>query len=186
VKTAPPPGSAASRAAVIALVAFTAGCGGSTPVGPRPSPSPSPTAQPGGVIIGRYTLSITPSASCAMSRTPITFLMTGADAGVTTHPGVQVLLDPNGFRLELEAVYESFAIHGGLGSNNNDVVLSDQGQRVWIHAIGAGPVVRATDARGEVLTGTLAGYLALASVGGFEGELGTCSAADHALSLRTR
>ena len=58
-------------------------------------PSPSPTAQPGGAITGRYTLSITPSASCAMSRTPITFLMTGADAGVTTHPGVQVLLDPN-------------------------------------------------------------------------------------------
>lgn len=187
MKAAPPLTPAASRAAVIALVAFAAGCGGSTPVGPRPSPSPSPTAQPGGVIIGRYTLQIVPSAACAMSRAPITFLMTGADAGVTTHPGVQVLLDPNGFRLELEAVYESFAIRGGLGSNNHDVVVSEQGQRVWIHAIGAGPVLRsAADGRGEVLTGTLAGYLALASVGGFEGELGTCSAADHALSLRTR
>jgi hypothetical protein len=65
--------------------------------------------------------------------------------------------------------------------------VSDQGQRVWVHAIGAGPVLRTTDSRGEVLTGTLAGYLALAAaVDGFEGDLGTCSAADHALSLRTR
>jgi hypothetical protein len=120
-----------------------------------------------------------------MSRAPITFLMTGADAGVTTHPGVQVLLDPNARRLELEAVYENFAIHGGLGTSD-DLVLSDQGQRVWVRAIASGPIVRATDGRGELLTGTLAGYLALATSNGVEGELGTCSAADHALSLRTR
>jgi hypothetical protein len=37
-----------------------------------------------------------------------------------------------------------------------------------------------------VLTGTLAGYIARAPIDGFEGDLGTCSAADHALSLRTR
>jgi hypothetical protein len=137
--------------------------------------------------VGRYTLQIVPSAACAMSRAPITFLMTGADGGATTHPGVQILLDPNGFRLELEAVYENFAIHGGLGTRE-DGVVSEQGQRVWVRAIGAGPVLRATDGRGEVLTGTLAGYLALATNNsdGFEGQLGTCSAADHALSLRTR
>lgn len=187
MKTAPPPSSAALRLGVLALVASVAGCGGSNPIGPMPSPSPSPTPQPGGTITGRYTLSLTPSASCAMSRTPITFLMTGADAGVTTHPGIQVLLDPNGFRLELEAVYESFVIHGGLGTRNDrEGVVSEQGQWVWVHAIGAGPVLRAADGRGEVLTGTLAGYLALGTLGGFEGELGTCSAADHALSLRTR
>jgi len=123
-----------------------------------------------------------------MSRTPITFLrMIGADAGVTTHPGVQVLLDPNGSlsRLELEALYESFAIHGGLGTNEVGAV-SDQGQWVWVRAIASGPIVRVTDGRGELLTGTLAGYLALAAANGSEGDLGTCSAADHALSLRTR
>jgi len=163
---------------------LTAGCG-SNPIGPMPSPSPSPTVQPGGTIAGAYTLSITPSASCAMSRTPITFLMTGADAGVTTHPGVQFLLDPNGSQLELEAIYESFLIHGGLGTYQPGVV-SDQNQRVWIHAIGAGPVLRATDGRGQVETGTLAGYLALANSDGPEGQLGSCTAADHALSLRTR
>jgi len=185
VKTAPPPASANPPAAVLALVGLLAGCG-SKPGGPTPSPSPSPTAQPGGTIAGRYTLQIVPSAACAMARTPITFLMTGADGGATTHPGVQVLLDPNGFRLELEAVYENFAIHGGLGTTEAGAV-SEEGQRVFVRAIGAGPVLRATtDGRGEVLTGTLAGYLALAPIGGFEGELGTCSAADHALSLRTR
>jgi hypothetical protein len=187
VKTAPPLASAASRAAIVALVVFAAGCGGSNPIGPMPSPSPSPTAQPGGTITGGYMLSITPSASCALSRTPITFLMTGADAGVTTHPGVQFLLDPNGTlsRFELEALYESFQVQGGLGTNEVGAV-SDQGQWVWVRAIASGPIVRATDGRGELLTGTLAGYLALAAVGGFEGELGTCSAADHALSLRPR
>jgi len=185
VKAAPPPPHVALRLGVLALFASVAGCGGSNPILPMPSPSPSPTAQPGGTVVGPYTLSITPSASCALPRTPITFLMTGADAGMTTHPGVQVLLDPNGFRLELEAVYESFAIHGGLGTFQEGVV-SEQGQRVWLHAIGAGPVLRATDGRGQVLTGTLAGYLALAENGGFEGDLGTCSAADHALSLSTR
>jgi len=190
VKTAPPPASTALRLGALALVALAAGCGGSNPIGPMPSPSPSPTAQPGGTIAGGYRLSITPSASCAMSRTPITFLMTGADAGVTTHPGVQVLLEPNGTldQFELEALYESFAIHGGLGTRNDQAgVVSEQGQWVWVHAIAAWPVLRAAaDGRGEVLTGTLAGYLALATVGGSEGELGTCSAADHALSLRTR
>jgi hypothetical protein len=186
VKTASPPASAASRLGVLALFVLAAGCG-SNPIGPMPSPSPSPTAQPGGAIAGPYTVQIIPSAACAMSRAPITFLMTGADAGVTTHPGVQVLLDPNGFRLELEAVYESFVIRGGLGTKNDqEGAVSEQGQRVWIHAIAAGPVQRATDSRGQVLIGTLAGYLALGTIGGFEGELGTCSAADHALSLRTR
>jgi hypothetical protein len=185
VKPEPPLASAALRLGALALFVLATGCGGSNPIGPMPSPSPSPTAQPGGTITGRYTLSITPSVSCAMSRAPITFLMTGADAGVTTHPGIQFLLDPNGSFLELEAVYESFAMHGGLGTSDA-IVVSEQGQRVWVRAIASGPIVHATDGRGELLTGTLAGYLALAPAGGFEGELGTCSAADHALSLRTR
>ena len=185
MNTAPPLASFALRLGGLALLALAAGCGGSNPIGPMPSPSPSPTPQPGGTITGAYTLSITPSPFCAMPRTPITFRVTGADAGVTTHPGVQILLDPNPSFLELEAVYESFAIHGGLGTSEA-IVVSEQGQRVWVRAIASGPIVRATDGRGELLTGTLAGYLALATNNGTEGELGSCSAADHALSLRTR
>lgn len=130
-------------------------------------------------------MQIIPSASCAMPRTPVSFPMTAGAAGVTPHPGVQVLLDPNGLRLELEAVYENFIVRGGLGTTGAGVV-ADQNLRVWVHAVGTGPVLRAVDGRGEVLTGTLAGYLALANVDDFEGQLGTCSATDHALSLRAR
>jgi hypothetical protein len=136
-------------------------------------------------VAGFYTLQITPSASCAMSRAALSFPMTAAAAGVSPHPGVQVLLDPNGFRMELEALSENFALRGGLGTNEEGVV-ADQGTRTWVRAIAAGPVQRAAGERGEVLTGTLAGYLALAAVDGFEGSLGTCSATDHAFTLRPR
>ena len=120
-----------------------------------------------------------------MARTPLVFPMTAAPAGTTPHPGVQVILDPNGFRLELEAIEEDFTIRGGLGTNEEGVVTA-QNMRVWVRAIAAGPVQRGANGQGEVLTGTLAGYLALADIGGFEGSLGSCNATDHAFALRTR
>ena len=40
-----------------------------------------------------------------------------------------------------------------LGTNADDIVTSEQGQRVWIRAIAAGAVVQASDGRAEVLTG---------------------------------
>jgi hypothetical protein len=135
-------------------------------------------------VAGNYTLQITPSASCAMARTPISFPMTAAPTSPTTHAGVQVLLDPNGRRLELEAIEESFTIRGGLGTNEEGV-SSDQGPWLWVRAIAAGPVQRSVNGNGEVLTGTLAGYLALGEVA-VEGSLGTCNAADHAFVLRPR
>ena len=55
-----------------------------------------------------------------------------------------------------------------------------------MRAIAAGPVQRSANGNGEVVTGTLAGYLALAAVGAFEGSLGTCNATDHAFALRPR
>ena len=136
-------------------------------------------------MAGAYTLQITPSASCAMARTPLTFPMTAAPTSPTTHPGVQVILDPNGFRLELEAIEENFTIRGGLGTNDGGVT-SDQRVWVWMRVIAAGPVQRSANGNGEVVAGTLAGYLALANEGEFEGSLGTCNAADHAFTLRPR
>jgi hypothetical protein len=136
-------------------------------------------------VAGAYTLQIIPSASCPMARTPLTFPMTAAATAPTTHPGVQVLLEPNGFRMELEAIEESFTIRGGLGTYDGGVT-SDQGMVVWVRAIAAGSVQRSASGNGEVVTGTLAGYLALAEVGQFEGSLGTCNATDHAFALRTR
>jgi hypothetical protein len=166
--------------------AALAGCG-SHPGGPTPSPSPSATAQPGGTVAGAYTLQIVPSAACTMSRAPLSFPMAAAAAvGTSPHPGVQILLDPNGFRMEMEALSgAAFLLRGGLGIIEEGVV-SDQGPRVWVHAVGGGTVQHALDARGEVATGTLAGYVALANADGDEGQLGTCTAADHAFALRAR
>jgi hypothetical protein len=158
---------------------------GSNPGVPTPSPSPSASAQPGGTVTGGYTLQITPSASCAMTRTPQSFPMAAAAAGASPHPGVQILLDPNGFRLEMETLSGVVSLRGGLGTTEAGVV-SNQNMRVWVHAMGNGPVQRAGDGRGEILSGLLAGYLALANLDGEEGQLGTCSAADHAFSLRAR
>jgi hypothetical protein len=136
-------------------------------------------------VAGAYTLRITPSASCAMDRTPLSFPMTAAPTAPTTHPGAQVLLDPNGYQMELEVIEENFTIRGGLGTYPGGVP-SDQGVWVWVRAIAAGSVQRSANGNGEVVTGTLAGYLALAGLGEFEGARGTCNAADHAFTLRTR
>jgi hypothetical protein len=136
-------------------------------------------------VAGAYTLQITPSASCPMARTPLSFPMTAATTSPTTHPGVQVILDPNGRFMELEAIEENFTIRGGLGTYDSGV-RSDQGVWLWVRAIAAGAVQHSANGNGEVVAGTLAGYLALANEGEFEGSLGTCNAADHAFSLRPR
>jgi len=184
----------AARAGTLAALIAVTGCG-SSPGGVTPSPSPSsgPGVQPGGTVAGSYTLQIVPSAACTMSRAPITFPVAAASAGASPYPGVQILLEPNGFRMEMEALYlqaaalpgPAFLLRGGLGTTE-DLVLSDQGQRVWIHVVGGGTVQHAGATRGELATGTLAGYLALATAAGDEGELGTCTATDHAFTLRTR
>ena len=72
-----------------------------------------------------------------------------------------------------------------MGTTEEGVVASE-GLRVWVHAIASGPVQHASDGRGEIVTGTLSGYLALASNGSDEGSLGTCTATDHAFTLRIR
>jgi len=120
-----------------------------------------------------------------MSRAPLTFPMIAAAAGTSPHPGIQVVLDGNPGELEWELLYENFTMRGGLGTTG-DGVLSNEDTRMWMHAIGAGSVTRAADGRGEVVTGTLMGYIALGRSFEDEGARGTCSALDHAFSLRTR
>jgi hypothetical protein len=173
-------------AATIGLVLL--GACGPNPGMPTPSPSPSPSGvQLGGPVTGRYVIQITPSATCAMSRPTLTFPMAAADAGASPHPGVQVLLDPNGFRFEWEALSlaSAFTLRGGLGTTQEGV-LADENTRLWLHAIASGQIQRAGDGRGQIATGTLAGYLALGGFNGQEGELGTCTATDHAFTLRIR
>jgi hypothetical protein len=111
--------------------------------------------------------------------------MVAAAAGTSPHPGVQVVLDGNPSELEWELLNESFTVRGGLGTTG-DGVLSNEAARMWVHAIGNGAVTRASDGRGEVVSGTLMGYLALGGPDDDEGALGTCSARDHTFTLRTR
>lgn len=169
-----------------ALLAFSAFASASCGSGPgTPTPSSSPTPQMGGPVTGRYLARVTPAAGCAMPRTPLAFPMQAAPAGTAPHPGVQVLLVGDGSRFELEFLSTVIALRGGLGTTEEGV-LANEGLRMWIRAIGAGPVLRASDGRGELVTGTLAGYLALAQADGDEGELGTCSSTEHAFSLRAQ
>jgi hypothetical protein len=180
-------GRSLSSCAAAVLLFLLATCG-SNPGGPTPSPSPTASSpQPGGAVTGPYTLQITPSATCAMSRQTLSFLMVAGDGGATSHPGVQVLLDPNGRYFEWEALSNpaAFTLRGGLGTTQ-DGVLSNENMRLWVHAIASGSVVRASDGRGQITSGTLSGYLALGSFSSLEGELGTCTATDHAFTLRTR
>lgn len=167
------------------IVSLLAGCG-SGPGGPTGSPPPTTTATPPpGPVAGRYLLQIVPAPGCSMSRSPLTFPMVAAAAGTSPHPGLQVLLDGNPSALEWELLSESLTVRGGLGTTG-DGVLSNEATRMWVHAIGTGPVTRASDGRGEVTSGTLMGYVALGGPDDEEGALGTCTARDHAFSLRIR
>jgi len=136
-------------------------------------------------VTGRYLLQIVPAPGCNLSRTPLTFPMGATAAGTTPHPGVQVVLDGDPGGLELELMSASATVRGGMGTTG-DGALANEGTRLWLHAIGSGAVTRAADGRGEVLQGTLMGYLALGRASDDEGGLGTCSARDHSFTLRIR
>src|SRR5262245_10995204 len=167
---------------VLAVMVWTACGSGPTP----PSPSPSPSApQPGGPVTGRYLAQVTPAPGCAMSRGTLSFPVQAAPAGTMPHNGVQVLLVGDGSRFELELLSTETALRGGVGTTEEGV-LANEGQRVWIHAIGAGSLFRASDGRGQISDGTLSGYVALAAASGAEGDSGTCTATDHAFALRTQ
>src|SRR5688500_56915 len=128
--------------------ALLCGCGGAdAPHGPS-SPSPSPSPQAGGAVTGAYLLEIRPAASCGMGG-PLTFPMTAAAAGVTPHPGVQVLVVGDGSTLELEFLSAASGLSGGIGTTERGV-LSNETIRMWIRAIGSGAVTRAADGRGQV------------------------------------
>jgi hypothetical protein len=136
-------------------------------------------------VAGRYLLQVVPGPGCTLSRAALSFPMIAAGAGISPHAGVQVVLDGNPAELELEFLSESLTLRGGLGTTENGV-LSDERLRLWMHAIGTGAVTRASDGRGEVVSGNLMGYLALGRPNDDEGALGTCSARDHTFTLRIR
>ena len=177
------PGGAFRRATALATIVLIAGCGGSDgPHGPS-SPSPPASPQPGGVVAGPYVLTIRPAAACGMGG-PLSFPMAAAAAGAAPYPGVQILLAGSD-TLELELISAANTLTGGFGTTEQGA-LANEGVRLWIRTIGTGPVTRAADGRGEVVTGRLAGYVAFGHAGGEEGSLGSCDSVDHSFTLRVR
>lgn len=159
-----------------------AGCGADdAPTGPGPTPSPSPQA--GGTVVGPYLLEIRPAASCGMGG-PLSFPMVATAAGVAPYPGVQVLVVGSD-TLELELLSAASTLTGGFGTTE-DGALANESVRLWIRAIGSGPVTRAADGRGQVVTGRLAGYVAFGHASGLEGSLGSCDSIEHSFTLRVR
>ena len=163
-------------------------CG--SPTGPQASPSPtaSPTPSvptPGGAVTGRYTLQINPSASCAAPRHSFTFTMDAVAAGVTPHRGTQVLLAGGPGRLEAEFIDENDALRGGVGT------VADGAEAIEpfvlrIRVIASGGLLRGTDGRGEVRSGTMMGTIGFSRPNEFENTLGTCVARDHTFTLSAR
>lgn len=178
------PGGAPRQAAALAAVVLAVACGGADgPQGPS-SPSPSASPQGTGAVVGPYLLEVRPAAACAMGG-PLTFPMTASAAGVNPHPGVQVVVVGDARLLELEFLSAASTLTGGLGTTENGI-LANESIRMWIRAIGTGPVTRAADGRGQVVSGRLAGYVAFGHAGGTEGSLGECDSVDHSFALRTR
>lgn len=170
--------------AALAATVLIVNCGGAD--GPQGPSSPSPSASPsaGGAVAGAYLLEVRPAATCTMGG-PLTFPMTAVAAGVSPYPGVQVVVVGDARLLELEFLSAATTLTGGLGATEEGI-LANEGIRMWIHAIGTGPVTRAADGRGQVVAGRLAGYVAFGHAGGEEGSLGSCDSVEHSYTLRVR
>lgn len=136
-------------------------------------------------MTGRYQLQITPSASCGAPRPAFTFPMDAATAGAQQHAGTQVVLTGDPGALEAELISENQALRGTIGTTH-DGVTSSEAFQLWVNVTAAAQVVRASDGRGEVRTGTLMGTLSFGRPGDDEGELGTCVARDHSFTLAAR
>lgn len=158
--------------AIAAAVSLALACGGSHPTGPGGSTGP----KPGGTISGRYTLELVPAAACNGRTVSFTVEVTGT--GSFPHPGVQLLaVGPEPALLELELKYTDNALEGGIGTTG-DGLPSNQGPYVWVNAIASGPATQTSIGRGEVVSGTLRGYLEI------DGIMNACTSPSHTFTLR--
>jgi len=147
-------------------------CGGSGPTDPGGSTGP----KPGGTISGRYTLELLPAASCNGRTVSFTVEVTGTAS--SPHPGAQLLVvGAEPALLELELKYTDNTLEGGIGTTG-DGLLSNQGPYVWVNAIASGKTTQTSDGRGEVVSGTLRGYLEI------DGVMNACTSPGHAFTLR--
>jgi hypothetical protein len=153
------------------VVIVVSACGG-------PSPTDPGGPRAGGAVTGRYALNLIPAAGC--NGREVSFPVEVTAVATSPHAGVQLLLvgaDPA--LLELELKYTTSTLEGGVGTTA-DGVPSNEGPQTWVNAIANGPTYQTSDGRGEVISGTLRGYLEI------EGVMNACSAPDHSFTLRAR
>ena len=169
-------------AATLATAPFTvAGCGSSSPVAPSVEPPAAPV--PGGVVAGAYFLQIDAGAGCLVPAGPHRVPVVASPTGTPAQPGVQVLPAAGGSALQLEFLYASDTLRGGLGTTEQGVLTAGN-LRLYLRTIGTGAVTHLGSGRGEVLSGTMFGELAFSRPG--DGELttlGVCTALDHRWKL---
>lgn len=161
------------RVLPLAALLLCASCGGDSS-----GPSEPSGPQPGGTITGAYTLQLTPAPSC--NGRAVTFAVQVTQSGSAPHPGSQLLLvsgDPA--LLELELKYTDNTLEGGIGTIG-DGVPSSEGPQVWVNAIASGKTTQTSDGRGEVVSGTLRGYVEI------EGVTAACTSTGHTFTLRAK
>lgn len=169
----------------VALAVGLHGACSSGPNEPNGTPTPTPTPSAPGPVAGRYQLTITPAPGCPTPVPSFSFTMDAASAPGAPKPGTQVVLngDPGG--LEAEFIAENQTLRGGIGTTH-DGVLAPERFQLFMNVIATGPVVRASDGRGEVRSGTMFGTLSFAPPFGDEFELGTCTGGPHTFTLIAR
>jgi hypothetical protein len=136
-------------------------------------------------VTGRYLLTITPSSVCRSPAPAFTFTMDAASAPGAPKPGTQVVLNGDPGALEAELIAENLTLRGGIGTTHEGVLAPERFQ-LFVNVIATGQVVRASDGRGEVRSGTMLGTLSFAPPFGEEFELGACSEGTHTFTLLAR
>ena len=111
--------------------------------------------------------------------------MDAVAGGVTPHRGTQVLLAGAPGRLEAEFIDENNALRGGIGTTA-DGAEATEGIVLRVRLIASGALLRGTDGRGEVRSGTMMGTIGFSRPNEFENTLGTCVARDHTFTLSAR
>ncbi len=166
------PRPAAASLAFAFLPGLLATSCGSPNGGPNPHPTQTPPA-----FTGRYTLTLVPAPVCSGGAVSFPAEVTATSS--LPHPGVQLLLvgcDPAVLELELEYVDNTLA--GGVGSIG---VPSTGGAEFYLNAIANGAVTQTSDRRGEVLSGTLRGYMEIG-----DDVMPACDSPNHSFTLRAQ
>ena len=136
------------------------------------------------MVTGLYQLRVEPAAACPAPARVFTFLVEAAPDSAR-YPGVQIVDRGTPLSLEMELLYQTPVLRGGLGTTGAGL-LASEGLRLWVRAIAQDDVSSLLGQRGEVTQGTLNGTLSFGGPDDDEGALGSCSSGSHVWSLSAR